>query len=147
MCRLGVLAASTVDRAEGAGGGVPARPLLGWGWVVVVLCCSALPALPSVYAMHVCHIRYRMDNNRQPSPKMASSILYQMHSYGIDGAEPPVPTGSLTHYEEFYTSPRKMVRIFKVKNVDADSKAHPVGSYPPALEDIMTQMKPFGSSL
>jgi hypothetical protein len=73
----------------------------------------------------------------------AESLLYKIHSYGIEGAEPAVD--HLANFEEFYTSPRKMVRVFKVLNVDMDSKQHPVGSYPPALAKVMEEMHAFGS--
>eukprot|EP00729_Bicosta_minor_P012226 gene12226-34573_t len=86
---------------------------------------------------------YRLGRDKVPSPMMAESVLYKLHSYGIENANPKVD--ELTHYEEFYTTKNKMVRVYKVKDVDAASKAHPVGSYPPALQDVVDKMKPFGS--
>ena len=86
---------------------------------------------------------YRLGNDRVPSPMMADSVLYKLHSYGIEGATPAVDT--LEHYEEFYTTKHKMVRIYKVKDVNVESKNHPVGSYPPALQQVVDKMKPFGS--
>ena len=86
---------------------------------------------------------YSFMKGNKPSPRMTDSLLYQIHSYGIEGADPQVP--ELTHYQEFYTTKNKMVRIFKVLNVSQESKSHPIGSYPEALREFMDEMVPFGS--
>jgi len=71
-------------------------------------------------------------------PKMRDSLLYQLHSWDID---PSVPEPEF--FEHAFTSKNRMVRIYSVKNVDPDSKKHPVGSYPPAIQKIVDQGKAF----
>ena len=88
-----------------------------------------------------------MDHNSgEPSEAMRDSLLYRLHSFGVDEK-----VGNLTYFEEEYSSQRKMVRIFKVKDVDADSKAfvtatlasyeegewYRPGAYPPALDSTL----------
>jgi dolichyl-diphosphooligosaccharide--protein glycosyltransferase len=48
---------------------------------------------------------------------MRESLLYRLHSYGRDTEIEP-----LEHYEEVYQSKHSMVRIWKVLDVDVESK-------------------------
>ena len=74
------------------------------------------------------------------SKGMKESMLYQVHSYGLnpDVKEP-------LHFEEAYTTEHQMVRIFKVKDVSEESKAwikihH---TYPPALKAVLAKKQDF----
>ncbi len=49
------------------------------------------------------------------------------------------------YFEEAYTTSHNMVRIYKVLKVSKKSKAHPFGSYPPALAPILAQKRDFKS--
>lgn len=69
---------------------------------------------------------------------MRESMLYTLHSHGMD---PKVKQP--THFEHVYTSKNKMVRIWKVNDVDPTSKAHPFGSYPPALTETLSKSVAF----
>ncbi len=82
----------------------------------------------------------QMDQSGNPSPQMRKTLLYTLHSYGFD---PAVPKPK--NFEEVYMSPNRMVRVWKVLKVDKDSKAHPFGTYPPALAPILAQKKDFKS--
>ena len=84
---------------------------------------------------------FRMDRDRNPSDSMRASLLYALHGQGIvDGVAP------LDNFEEVYTSVNQMVRIYKVKNADAESRAfceaNP-GHYPPALAEILAESEDF----
>jgi dolichyl-diphosphooligosaccharide--protein glycosyltransferase len=69
---------------------------------------------------------YTMDEKGRPSELMRQSLLYKLSVAGlVPGAEP------LTYFKEAYTSPNKMVRIYKVLNV---APRHPFGTYDPKLE-------------
>uniref|UniRef100_A0A6B2KYV0 dolichyl-diphosphooligosaccharide--protein glycotransferase n=1 Tax=Arcella intermedia TaxID=1963864 RepID=A0A6B2KYV0_9EUKA len=68
---------------------------------------------------------YYLDKDDQPSPLMKESLLYKLSVYGIKDNKP------LKYYQEVYTSPRKMVRIYKVLDV---AERHPFGTYHPQLE-------------
>jgi len=69
---------------------------------------------------------YFMDEKGRPSELMEQSLLYKLTVAGlVPNAEP------LTYYKEAYTSPNKMVRIYKILNV---APRHPFGSYSPQLE-------------
>ena len=75
---------------------------------------------------------------------MKNSMLYQVHSYGLD---PDVPEP--VHFEEAYTTKDAMVRIFKVKDVSEESKEwikihH---TYPPALDDLLAKKQDFQQRL
>lgn len=84
---------------------------------------------------------YWQDQHGNPSELMRKSLLFQVHSSGIRPDVPP-----MTRFEEAFTSEHRMVRIFKVKNVDEESKQwckdHP-GQYPPALEKVLAQKNDF----
>eukprot|EP00048_Salpingoeca_helianthica_P015016 m.224640 g.224640 ORF g.224640 m.224640 type:complete len:744 (+) comp16518_c0_seq1:2306-4537(+) len=77
---------------------------------------------------------YWIDQNQRGSPKLMKSILWKMHFYGYD------PSIKLSKFEEAYTSPNRMVRIFKVKDV---GPRHPVGQYPKALEFVLKKSKAY----
>ena len=68
------------------------------------------------------------------------SMLYQVHSYGLD---PDVPEPK--HFEEAYTTEHQMVRIFKVKDIDEESKKwiKEHHTYPPALDHILKMKQDF----
>jgi dolichyl-diphosphooligosaccharide--protein glycosyltransferase len=84
---------------------------------------------------------------------MREILLYRLHSFGMDAKIAP-----LQHYEEVYTSKYKMVRIWKVLNVDAESKRlaasgenracdgggwYCPGSYPDALNQVLAKKRDF----
>ena len=94
---------------------------------------------------------FGVDRYGRPTPKMAASLLFKLVS----------PQGSVSpeHFKEVYTSKYRKVRIYKVVNIDEESKAwvadpanrmcdHPDGSgfcpgaYPPALKKFPSIIKP-----
>jgi len=94
---------------------------------------------------------FGVDRHGRPTPKMASSLLFKLVS----------PHGEVDpeHFQEVYTSKYRKVRIYKVMNVDEESKAwvaNPAnrmcdhadgsgfcpGAYPPALKKFPTIIKP-----
>ena len=94
---------------------------------------------------------FGVDQYGRPTPKMASSLLFKLVS----------PQGQVSpeRFKEVFTSRYGKVRIYKVVNVDEDSKAwvanpanrmcdHPDGSgfcpgaYPPALKQFPKIIKP-----
>jgi dolichyl-diphosphooligosaccharide---protein glycosyltransferase len=77
---------------------------------------------------------YWIDQNQRGSPKLMKSILWKMHFYGYD------PSVKLSKFEEAYTSPNRMVRIFKVKDV---GPRHPVGQYPKALDFVLKKSRAY----
>eukprot|EP00121_Abeoforma_whisleri_P012910 Awhi_evm1s11917 len=94
-----------------------------------------------------------VDRQGTPSPQLAESLLYKLHSGGI---KKDVVVDA-NRFENVYNSKYGKVRIWKVKNVDAKSKAW-IGSeeirvcdnegswicrgqYPPAMEKFIKQMK------
>ena len=50
-----------------------------------------------------------------PSQMMKDSLLYRLHSWDMVDED---QAWNLTHFEEAYTSQRKMIRIYKVLGVD-----------------------------
>ena len=83
---------------------------------------------------------YFVDREGGLSNGMKHSMLYQVHSYGLD---PDVSEPK--HFEEAYTTEHQMVRIFKVKDVSEESrewiKNH--HTYPPALDEILAKKHDF----
>uniref|UniRef100_A0A7S4F3N1 dolichyl-diphosphooligosaccharide--protein glycotransferase n=1 Tax=Chrysotila carterae TaxID=13221 RepID=A0A7S4F3N1_CHRCT len=76
-----------------------------------------------------------------PSKMMQESVLWRLHHWKLDPkAEKPL------HFEEAYTTRNRMVRIYKVLDVDEESKRwrkeHGPG-YPPALQQVLAASKPF----
>ena len=71
---------------------------------------------------------------------MRASLLFQLHSYRLD-EDVPAPR----HFEEAYTTEHDMVRIFKVLDVSAESRAYcdEHRRYPPALDSILAQLTAF----
>jgi dolichyl-diphosphooligosaccharide--protein glycosyltransferase len=68
---------------------------------------------------------YYIDRNNNASPLAKESLLYKLIFNGmVPGVEP------LRYYDEVYTSPHRMVRIYKIKNVAARP---PKGKYPAHL--------------
>jgi len=58
-----------------------------------------------------------IDREGAPSPSMRKSLLYTLHGAGIvDGVENP------ELFEEVFTSSHKMVRVWKIRDVDQSSK-------------------------
>ena len=99
---------------------------------------------------------FYVDEKGVPSDSMRESLLYRMHSTGFDPSVAP-----LKYYEEAYTSKYKMVRIFKVLDVDEESKRFVAsganrncdaggwycpGSYPDALKEVLAKKKDFKQS-
>eukprot|EP01130_Rhizamoeba_saxonica_P008432 TRINITY_DN3413_c0_g1_i1.p1 TRINITY_DN3413_c0_g1~~TRINITY_DN3413_c0_g1_i1.p1 ORF type:complete len:733 (-),score=138.09 TRINITY_DN3413_c0_g1_i1:25-2223(-) len=68
---------------------------------------------------------YFVDRDGRASPLAEKSLLYQLT---FQGFKPEVPKPK--HYEEVYTSPYRMVRIYKVLNT---AERPPAGQYPPHL--------------
>tara|TARA_B110001452_G_C15053787_1_gene367958 strand:+ start:144 stop:749 length:606 start_codon:yes stop_codon:yes gene_type:complete len=82
-----------------------------------------------------------------PSPMMRESILWRMHHHRFDPRATP-----LTRFEEAYTTTHRMVRIFKVLDTDAASKAWRAAKgvecsrqecYPDALRPVLEQRNAF----
>lgn len=95
------------------------------------------------------------DQQRTPTPMMASSVLYRMHSHN---QVPGVKVDS-NRFREVFTSKYNKVRIFEVLKVSQKSKrwvANPknrvcdapgswycAGQYPPALSSVLAKRKDF----
>jgi dolichyl-diphosphooligosaccharide--protein glycosyltransferase len=97
------------------------------------------------------------EQNREPTPMMAKSLLYNIHSAGRKPGIGPNPK----YFTEAYTSKYGLIRIFKVMNVSEESKkftADPAnricdapgswyctGQYPPAeeLQEVLRRKKSF----
>eukprot|EP00451_Oxyrrhis_marina_P032806 CAMPEP_0204359156 /NCGR_PEP_ID=MMETSP0469-20131031/37040_1 /ASSEMBLY_ACC=CAM_ASM_000384 /TAXON_ID=2969 /ORGANISM="Oxyrrhis marina" /LENGTH=833 /DNA_ID=CAMNT_0051347139 /DNA_START=15 /DNA_END=2516 /DNA_ORIENTATION=- len=91
----------------------------------------------------------------EPTPMMAKSLLYKLHSHNIK----PDVKANPKWFTEAHTSKHGLVRIFKVQNVSIESKewvADPknricdkpgswycVGQYPPALQPLIAKRKNF----
>ena len=82
-----------------------------------------------------------------PSQMMRESILWRMHHHRFDPRAKP-----LTLFEEAYTTTNRMVRVFKVLDVDAESKAWRAAKgvecsrqecYPDALKPVLEQRNAF----
>jgi len=73
---------------------------------------------------------------------MRESLLYRIHSYGMDPKIAP-----LKLYEEVFTSKYKMVRIWKVLDVaeryEPPRVAGRPGEYAPALKSILEKKRDF----
>ena len=82
-----------------------------------------------------------LDKERTPSDDMRASMLYHLHSHGF---EPNVDEPEF--YEEVFTSTNNMARVYKVKDVSEESRAYADANhaYPPALDDVLKQMRNFG---
>ena len=98
----------------------------------------------SVYPGQVDGAGFSMDRDRNPSESMKASLLYALHGAGItEGVEEAAVAGM---FEEAYTSKNRMVRIYRVVDPDAESRAfceaNP-GSYPPALAETLAQSEDF----
>jgi len=96
--------------------------------------------------------------SQTPTPMMAASLLYNLHSAGQKPGIGPDPQ----YFEEAHTSPKGLVRIFKVVNVSVESKAfiedpanricdapgswYCTGQYPPAeeLQAVLRKRRSFG---
>eukprot|EP00931_Biecheleriopsis_adriatica_P073330 TRINITY_DN47637_c0_g1_i1.p1 TRINITY_DN47637_c0_g1~~TRINITY_DN47637_c0_g1_i1.p1 ORF type:complete len:816 (-),score=151.62 TRINITY_DN47637_c0_g1_i1:34-2445(-) len=101
---------------------------------------------------------YRVDRQTgKPTEMMARSLLWKLHQH--DGAEQGEVQVDPELFEESYTSKHGFVRIFKVLNISAESKAwasdpanwkcdapgswYCEGQYPPAIGQVFQQMKAF----
>lgn len=99
---------------------------------------------------------YGMDHNTgTPTPMMASSLLYKLHSHNQKNGVKVSPK----MFKEAYTSKNNLVRIFKVLNISEESKAYAAdpanrlcdapgswycnGQYPPALRALVEKRKNF----
>lgn len=95
-----------------------------------------------------------LDRQGTPSPMMARSLLYRLHSHklkpGVDAPE--------DKFYEVYRSKHGWVRIFKIVGVSEESKAWSAdvankqcdtggwycpGQYPPAMEKVLSRKKDF----
>ena len=77
-------------------------------------------------------------------------MLFRLHHYRLDKAH---GVNELDHFEEAYTSSHNMVRIYKIKDVDQESKAWTKAracsdlhapcaqrrEYPPALREVVKE--------
>lgn len=97
-----------------------------------------------------------MDKYGTPSPKMAKSFLYKLHSHRIK----PGVQADPQKFREVYRTKYGKVRIYKILGVSKDSKAWVAdkknklcdvpgswfcpGQYPPALEPWLKEKKDFG---
>ena len=96
---------------------------------------------------------FYVDEMGRPSESMRESLLYKLHSFGMQAEVP-----ELEKYEEVYTSKYKMVRIWKVLDVDEESKRAAAagenkkcdaggwycpGEYPEALRDVLSKKRDF----
>jgi len=91
-------------------------------------------------------IRNPGDQSTRPTPSMAASMLYKMHSHNRQAGVKVDPT----LFQEAYTSKYGLVRVFKVLDIDTESKSfmadpsnrvcdapgswYCVGQYPPQLK-------------
>ena len=94
----------------------------------------------SVYAdVNATDFRF-VDRDGTPSATMRASMLFQLHSYGMD---PDVSEPQF--FEEAYTTSNKMVRVYKIKDVDEASRTYcdEHHAYPPALDSVLGQAKAF----
>lgn len=103
----------------------------------------------SVYGDRIgCDARdFYIDRDGAPSACMRESILWRMHHHRF---EPDQPEFRL--FEEAYTTTNRMVRIFKVLEVDQESKAWRAAKgvecasqecYPPALQETLKLKQSF----
>ena len=99
---------------------------------------------------------FGFSNQGMPTPKMAGSLLYKLHSHDL---VPGVQVDK-NRFKEVFKSKYGKVRIFKVLSVAKDSKewvADPKnricdapgswfcrGQYPPALKKVLDQKRDFG---
>ena len=96
---------------------------------------------------------FYVDERGNPSESMRQSLLFKLSASGI---APDVE--ALTHYEEAYTSKNRMVRIWKVLDVDEETKRatnageHKVcdaggwycpGQYPEKLREVLSTKRDF----
>ena len=96
---------------------------------------------------------FYVDERGNPSDSMRQSLLFKLSASGI---APDVE--ALTHYEEAYTSKNRMVRIWKVLDVDEETKRatnageHKVcdaggwycpGQYPEKLREVLSTKRDF----
>ena len=99
--------------------------------------------------------RFRFNKDGSPTPMMAASLLYRLHSHNLKPGVRVDPD----LFEHVFDSKYGKVRIFRVKRVSRKSKkwiADPsnrvcdapgswycVGQYPPALDKTMAKKKSF----
>ena len=98
---------------------------------------------------------FGMSRQGMPSPMMAQSFLYKLHSHKIR----PGVTAPEDKFEEVYRSKYGKVRIYKLKGVSEESKLWVAdqknrrcdvpgswfcpGQYPPALKEVLSRKKDF----
>lgn len=99
--------------------------------------------------------RFGFDHMQRPTPMMAASLLYRLHSSGIR----PGVTVDRNRFREVFSSKFRKVRIYKVLKVSKKSKAwiadpknrkcdapgswYCTGQYPPALAKVLAKRKSF----
>ena len=98
---------------------------------------------------------FYVDRQGVPSPMMRESLVYNLV---LNRFDPNVPPLSLDHYKEVYTSPNRMVRVYKVMRVSKDSKRYCaenrgyqawlsgkplLEAYPPGLKSVLSKRKAF----
>jgi len=109
----------------------------------------------SVYKDVRPELYYQDQRTGEPSKMMKESLVYNLVLNNLDPKVGSLPRGT---YEEVYTSKQKMVRVYKVLDVDTDSKAYSAENrgykawlagepqldmYPPALQTILAQKQDF----
>jgi len=98
---------------------------------------------------------FGVDNQGNPTPMMAKSVLWRMHGHN----QRKGVTVNPAMFEEAYTSKYNLVRIFRVLNVSQESRAwardpnnwkcdapgswYCSGQYPPALSKLFQKRKAF----
>jgi len=98
---------------------------------------------------------FYIDQSGRPSKMMYESLVFQLVMNKFDQSVPALPSD---HYVEAYTSPNRMVRVYKVLRVDKESKAygaenrgyqawlagtHLSEAYPPKLQSIISKREDF----
>jgi len=79
----------------------------------------------------------------KPNKMMRESLLHKLHTWKLDKT---YGNFNLVGYEHAYSSKHNMVRIYKVLNVDEDSRKHGKenhGTYPPGLDAVLATRNSF----
>lgn len=64
---------------------------------------------------------FYIDSTGRPSKMMFESLVFNLVMNGFDQNVPRIGN---EYFEEVYTSPYRMVRIYKIQRVDRESKAY-----------------------
>jgi dolichyl-diphosphooligosaccharide--protein glycosyltransferase len=98
---------------------------------------------------------FYIDRQGRPSRMMRESLVYNLVLNRFDPSVPPI---SSDYYQEVYTSPNRMVRVYKVMRVSKDSKRYCaenrgykawlagtplLEAYPPGLKSVLSKREAF----